>query len=327
MRSTHTLQSNIFSRLGLKKKPLSTSVTFANKPTFTGSGPFVELPQFNPIGSPSTLLNVTLPASSSLNIRSGSTVALDGSLLSLSSTDKLLHGTSYQQLRSNSPVSLIINGNSENYSIIDIKDKEEKWVILHDQNLISWTGFSLELSPIKVLLKYRTFESKGKGTLVVDGDSQLFDIELKVNEEISLNPNAFVATSISSDKIRLEVLKRSAYKLPNLLPNFFSKVDTRLGLIGGVLNPIRGVLDKGRLNYNKAIDAITSKEVVTAWNQIKHHLSTSNQFVQVYVLSYILNTKPITFRLQGPGRVLFNNNGQVSQRAFTRQEIYDINRH
>ncbi|ODV80637.1 uncharacterized protein CANTADRAFT_37599, partial [Suhomyces tanzawaensis NRRL Y-17324] len=190
-RVTAVRRLNILARF--RKEP---SPAIIAKPTVTGNGPFVALPEFEPIGSPSHLLNVSLPSSSKLNIRSGSMVAIDGDLSKLASTTRwLTPHTDYEEVRTNAAVSLVINGNGENYSIIDIKDAREQWSILRDDSIVAWTGFSLKLTPTSIVRRENSFLSYGKGVIVVNSPTQLLEITLKEGEEMVVNPDSLVATS------------------------------------------------------------------------------------------------------------------------------------
>ena len=87
---------------------ISSAISSQNLLQGTGSGPFIELPQFSPVGHGHDLLNVKMPQSSNLNIRTGALIAMNGDLDGLTSTNRQLEaGLSYQVLQSEESVSLI----------------------------------------------------------------------------------------------------------------------------------------------------------------------------------------------------------------------------
>ncbi|KAK6200189.1 uncharacterized protein RJT21DRAFT_114618 [Scheffersomyces amazonensis] len=317
----------------LSSRSLSTSFTrlnnisIAERPQFTGNGPFIELPEFNPIGSPSKLLNITLPQSSRLNIRHGSIVAINGDIGQLVSyTRSLTKFTTYQELHSQDSVSFIINGNNKNYTILNSESTTKPWTILNDENIIAWTGYNFQLEPIKVLEKFRSFQTSGKGTIVINGDNELFDINLNENESILLNPTSLIATD---GKIQFKVINgENNTRIWNLLSSLKLPTFTlpTTGLIGSINNSITG-------NYNQFKHAIvkqtTSNDAVQwinkSWNQISSTINSAYHWIKLRLTGTIIKKKPIFVDIRGPARLIISNNTVISNhRLFTKSEIQSI---
>lgn len=302
---------SFLSKLKIKSnRDISEEVSNDNLPKGTGNGPFIELPTFKPLGNPSDLLNVTLPQSSKLNIRNGAIIGLNGDLKTLSSNPQILHKTEYQELLSNSSVSLLISGGMNNYSIIEINNIDEKWTLLNDENIVAWTGYDLKLKPIEVLASRNSFQTEGKGIIVVNGDEQLYDITLGSNEQIIINPSSLIGynSAVSYTTLKgpwAQLLNLSnKIRLPSIVRPYTKKVKTFFNLQYSKLVLSIGIHDQ-------------MNTIATYWRTIK-------QFVSLNVIN-MLYSKPIYFRVSGPGRLLLDNNVQLPNRkTFTKKEINNI---
>ncbi|KAK6463103.1 hypothetical protein DFJ63DRAFT_334660 [Scheffersomyces coipomensis] len=313
-------------RIGRDELRRLTTATIAEKAEFTGSGPFIELPQFRSIGNPSKLLNITLPQSSRLNIRHGSMVAINGDLSQLVSyTRSLTKFTQYEELHSGDSVSVVINGNNKNYAIIDAESKSSNvnntpWIVLNDENIIAWTGYNFELKSKSILDKYRSFETSGKGTLVINGDNELFSIQLNPNESLLVNPSTLIATNGS---ISFKVLDgQNNATLTNILKSIPSINLPTVGIIGSFVNSIRA-----RINSLKAL--ITTNQVIV---DINRYIGTTSQYIaKIYdsiklsLTGTIIKKRPIYIEIKGPSKLIINNNTSVpNHRLFTKTEIEKI---
>jgi uncharacterized protein (AIM24 family) len=311
--------------LGFFSRGNSLETTKVEKPKFTGNGPFVELPTFSSIGEPSKLLNITLPESSLLNIRDGSMVVINGEINGMQSvTKELAAGIEYQALRSSSPASLVINGNNKNYSVIRIENEE--WFILNGESIVAWTGFDLELLAVRKLGKFTSFQSKGKGVLVVNGENNLVDLQLESGDEIWVSPSSFVASSTPGLEFGIveseTILGNTSFRMPKIhLPRYLLP---REGLAGSVSNQIRSVNSQIKSKYSQLIEAISSPQISNTWNITKPYLRNTSHFIQLNLINS-LRTKPIFFKIQGPGRLLLSNSKMATNRyTFTKEEIQTI---
>lgn len=293
------------------------AILLSEKPVFTGAGPFIELPSFTAIGDPSNLLNITVPSSSFVNIKSGSLVAIDGDLNGMTSSRQMLTAqVDYQKLYVENPVSLIINGNNH-YSIINV-DKTEKWKVIDSSNIIAWSGFTLDLKSVALFKKFFSFETFGQGKLILQGSNQLFEIDIDRNEEVLINPNSLVATNspiIISTPLNNSRIDWPKLKIGNMFNNrVFHKINHYYGQFVNYLSQ-----QLAKLGLNALFDPIShyysviSRQIKFGWNWF-----TLN-------LIYPFSTKPIYLQIKGPCRLLVNNvHSTKNRKMFTKQEIQQI---
>lgn len=311
-RTTVGLRSiSILSKLKLNSsQDISKEISNDNLPKGTGNGPFIELPSFKPLGNPSDLLNITLPQSSKLSIRNGTIIGINGDLKNLSSVPQILHKTEYQELMSNSSVSLLINGGMNNYSIIEVNSIDDKWTILNDKNIIAWTGFNLQLKPIELLERCNSFQTDGKGIIIVNGEEQLFDITLSPNEQILINPNSLIASNSS--------ISYSTLNSPWTEPFKFSWKIQLPTIFHSYINSFKSFISS---QYSRII---TSLGIINQTKILKSYYNSLKQFITFNVINMFYN-KPIYFKITGPGRLLLDNNVHLKNRKnFTKKEINDI---
>ncbi|CAG90810.1 DEHA2G17622p [Debaryomyces hansenii CBS767] len=289
---------------------ISKELSNDNLPKVTGNGPFIELPSFKPLGNPSDLLNITLPQSSKLSIRNGTIIGINGDLKKLSSVPQILHKTEYQELTSNSSVSLLINGGMNNYSIIEVNSIEDKWTILNDKSIIAWTGFNLQLKPIELLERCNSFQTDGKGIIIVNGEEQLFDITLSPNEQILINPNSLVA---SNSSISYSTLNR-----PWTEPLKFSRNFQLPTIFNSYINSFKSFISS---RYSRII---ISLGIINQMKILRSYYHSFKKLIIYNVINKFYN-KPIYFKITGPGRLLLDNNVHLTNRKnFTKKEINDI---
>lgn len=339
-------------------RALRQSIQISEKPHFTGAGPFIELPNFASIGSSANLLNITIPASSYLNIKSGALVAIDGDLNGLSSyQQKLLTFVTYNKLVAQNPVSIIINGKSH-YSVIDVA-KADNWKILSSNSLIAWSGFTLDLLPAPLFGNSHSFKTTGSGKLILQGENQLFEVEIEKNEEITINPLSLVATN--SDSINPTALNNSRINWERL--NFFkgSKVieyithaksyveekvtpaksaAVELDVPKGIPSPQESSLAsvktqsqevttkallkispmEGSLDKVIAKDPLTNKDSISITKEIKKVWD----WISLNLL-HRFSTRPIYINVKGPCKILIDNTYARNNRSFfTKYEIHNI---
>ncbi|CUM62956.1 uncharacterized protein PRCAT00000516001 [Priceomyces carsonii] len=311
------------------KNDISRDVSDSNKPTGTGRGPFIELPHFKPLGSPSNLLSVTLPQHSRLNIREGSIVAVNGNIDGLATNRKsLTTHTPYRELLSESSVSLVISGQKYNYSMISIDKKDEEWLILDDQNIIAWTGFNFELSPVSLYKRFKSFQTKGKGVIVVNGSNQLFDITLDLEEELLLNPTSLIATN---SRPELEILQtkgffRRIFLLPEgSMHSFISRI--RSVELPKLSLPVpRRFLDR----LSKHLASWSPKEynypeALKKTKPIFIFMGSLISWARLRIVNRLAHHSAVFLKIKGPAKLLVHNSRAVpNQKFFTEQEIEAI---
>lgn len=301
-----------------------------NLPTGTGSGPFIELPDFTPLGSPSHILNVTVPRSSHLNIRSGAVVAINGDLAAVSgTTQQLSENTEYQALYTESPLSLLVNGDSKtgsssrSYSVIEVDDLNEKWTILSDNSIVAWTGYDFQLDAAPILEKHHSFVTNGKGSLVVSGQDQLFDVVLQKDEQMSINPASLVATTaVFGPEVLGGTLRQKTAQLSDWMP--FSVPSFGLGLAFSI---IKGAFSSTRGRFSDYYRHFLSRQptignYLTLGGVYWRKMAT---FLRLHVYVALFKRAPIFYRVKGPGRLLISNRAmEANTNTFSYREIEHI---
>ncbi|ABN66424.2 predicted protein [Scheffersomyces stipitis CBS 6054] len=327
-----SVQSRTYNTVGTDQ------VVLAEKPSFTGNGPFVELPKFNAIGNPSKLLNISLPQSSRLCIRHGFMVAIDGDPNQITSTEKWLTDTAdYQELLSNEPVSLVINGNNKSYTVLEVDKSSDEWLIMDYDNIIAWTGFNFKLSPVDLYKQLSSFKTAGKGVIVINGDNQLFNVNVNAGEEVFVDPNTLIATTrkprtkIMTKGKSLTLFKRygtSKDENKNTTPVKFNL--PRVGLVGGVVVSIEKKLKSLQNSITNVFDISSIRSnwssVKTSLKPISRYVYIAYEYVKLLLVGNIIKRDPIFFRITGPAKILINTNTDKYGRIFTKREIEAIHR-
>ncbi|KAF2687728.1 hypothetical protein K458DRAFT_294613 [Lentithecium fluviatile CBS 122367] len=168
--------------------------------------------RFEVVGSPFSLLSVSLAASQNLYTRRGTLVGLSGNaehtLSSLSFLGPLRRAPVgipflYQRISSTSPVTALISTKSPISSIVTVHlDGRQDWLIAQRQALLAWTGQTLSLKPqynTKLGLAHwgNTYVT-GRGLLALVGSGQLYQVQLKAGESYTAHPSNVVAYTASS---------------------------------------------------------------------------------------------------------------------------------
>lgn len=326
---------------------ISGAVASDNLPRATGNGPFAELPKFEAIGQPSSLLNVTLPASSRLNIRNGSIIAMNGNLNNLTTSLKNLsnfYPLIYQEIKSVSPVSILISGSGTNFSILDIGSSTEKWTIANLKNVIAWSGYDLQLIPesrnlvrqgsLFKLDRFTGLHTAGKGKLVLSGKNDLFDIELSEGEELMLEPSVLIAhNDIGAANFRTirgsQLFQFPSYpwvlRLGIRLAQVYSYLEKwakygYLRLTGGSYRTegSRGIESSAQSTGNKASSSSSSLE------SVKASFTKTTEFVRKQFSR--IGQKDVYYHVKGPCKLLISSsNGGIPRRAtFTKDDLHSI---
>jgi uncharacterized protein (AIM24 family) len=168
--------------------------------------------RFEVVGSPFSLLSVSLAASQQLYTRRGTLVGLSGNaehtLSSLSFLGPLRRAPVgipflYQKISSTSPVTALISTKSPISSIVTVHlDGRQDWLVAQRQALLAWTGQTLSLKPqynTKLGLAHwgNTYVT-GRGLLALVGSGQLYQVQLKAGESYTAHPSNVVAYTASA---------------------------------------------------------------------------------------------------------------------------------
>lgn len=204
----------------LQLRSFSTSLRRANNvsqqlkdlPSVSGGGPFPLLPQFQPIGTPPSLVSVSLPASSTLFARRGSIVSINGQLdtitsrlSSLSAFARTVQGMPflYNRISATAPATLLVSTNTSYQSSLAIVslDGRTDWTVAQRDALFAWAGAALHVQPNTSLFgssrggttRWGNTYLTGRGDVALVGRGQIFKIDLTEDEDILVHPANLLA--------------------------------------------------------------------------------------------------------------------------------------
>jgi uncharacterized protein (AIM24 family) len=158
--------------------------------------------KFEVIGTPFSLLSVSLSASQTLYTRRGTLVSLSGKAENTLSTLSFLEPFQrapvgipflYQKVSSTSPVTALVSTKSPISSIVSVNmDGRDDWVISQRQALLAWTGHTLKLKPqynVKLgLAHWGNTYITGRGLLALAGSGQIYQVQIKAGESYVAHP-------------------------------------------------------------------------------------------------------------------------------------------
>lgn len=194
---------------------------------------------FEVLGSPYSLLSVTLSPSQDLHTRRGSLLGFSGtpdntisSLRILSPLRRALVGIPflYQKITSTTPINALIATKSPltSFAILQL-DGTTDWKLAQRKALLAWTGSTLSVTPsINARLSVAYWGSSditGRGLLALAGQGQIFSVELAEGESYVAHPSSILAYSTSSPSpLPTPYRFKSAnfsFQIPTQLGNFF----------------------------------------------------------------------------------------------------------
>jgi uncharacterized protein (AIM24 family) len=167
--------------------------------------------RFEVVGSPFSLLSVSLAASQNLYTRRGTLVGLSGKVENTLSTLSFLEPFRrapvgipflYQKVSSTSPITALISTKTPISSIVTVHlDGRQDWVVAQRQGLLAWTGLSLSLKPqynTKLgLAHWGNTYITGRGLLALAGSGQIYQVQLKAGESYVAHPSNVLAYTAS----------------------------------------------------------------------------------------------------------------------------------
>lgn len=168
--------------------------------------------RFEVVGSPFSLLSVSLAASQQLYTRRGTLVGLSGNSENILSTLSFLEPFRrapvgipflYQKISSTSPVTALISTKAPISSIVTVHlDGRQDWIISQRQALLAWTGQTLSLKPqynAKLgLAHWGNTYITGRGLLALVGSGQIYQVQLQAGETYVAHPSNVVAYTASA---------------------------------------------------------------------------------------------------------------------------------
>ncbi|EXJ90016.1 hypothetical protein A1O3_03084 [Capronia epimyces CBS 606.96] len=194
---------------------------------------------FEVLGSPYSLLSVTLSPSQDLYTRRGTLVGFAGDPDGTVSTLRMLNPIRraligipflYQKLTSTSSVNALIATRSPltTFAILQL-DGRTDWKLAQRKALLAWTGNTLSVKPTlstKLSLAYwGSSEVTGRGLLALAGQGQVYSIELAEGETYVIHPSNILAYSTSSPSPPPQPYRFKStnvrFQIPLQLGNFF----------------------------------------------------------------------------------------------------------
>ncbi|ORY12588.1 mitochondrial biogenesis AIM24-domain-containing protein [Clohesyomyces aquaticus] len=188
--------------------------------------------RFEVVGSPFSLLSVSLAASQHLYTRRGTLVGLSGKAENTLSTLSVLGPLRrapvgipflYQKVSSTSPITALISTKSPISSIVTINiDGRQDWLISQRNALLAWTGHTLHLSPrynVKLGVNHwGNTHVTGRGLLALAGSGQIYQVQLKAGESYIAHPSNVLAYTAATNPPSPFRFKSSSirFQIPNL---------------------------------------------------------------------------------------------------------------
>ncbi|CAN8105330.1 unnamed protein product [Discula destructiva] len=169
--------------------------------------------RFEVLGSPYSLLSVSLSASQKLYTRRGTLVTVAGKVQNAQSTLSLLspfrHALLgmpflYQRISSTSPITALIATKSPNttFSVLHL-DGTTDWQIAQRNVLLAWTGHTLAITPRVqrglAPAHWGNHHLTGRGLAALAAPGQIYEVTLAGGEELVMHPSHVVAYSVDSN--------------------------------------------------------------------------------------------------------------------------------
>ncbi|PNY25210.1 Altered inheritance of mitochondria protein 24, mitochondrial [Tolypocladium capitatum] len=167
--------------------------------------------RFEVLGSPYSLLSVTLSASQKLYTRRGTLVAVAGKPDNAQSTLSLLGPLPrallgvpflYQRISATSPITALISTKSPTttFTILHL-DGTTDWMVAQRNALLAWTGHTLSLSwriqRSLSLAHWGSTHLTGRGLAALSAPGQIYQLTLSEGDEFVAHPGSVVAYSVS----------------------------------------------------------------------------------------------------------------------------------
>lgn len=173
---------------------------------------------FEILGSPSSLLSVSLSPSQDLHTRRGTLVGLSSSSGDPSSTISTLRLLSpvrrafvgipflYQKITSATPITALISSKSPltSFCVLHL-DGTIDWRLAQRKSLLAWTGSTLTITPMVSpslsVTSWGTSTVTGRGLLALVGSGQIFSLQLDPGETYIAHPSNVLAYSLSGSNV------------------------------------------------------------------------------------------------------------------------------
>ncbi|KAH7325046.1 mitochondrial biogenesis AIM24-domain-containing protein [Stachybotrys elegans] len=183
--------------------------------------------RFEVLGSPYSLLSVTLSPSQKLYTRRGTLVAVAGNAEHAQSTLSMLNPLArgllgipfvYQRITASAPITALISTKSTTttFTVLHL-DGTTDWMVSQRNALLAWTGHTLSPSArIQRGLSVTHWGSThltGRGLAALSAPGQIYQLTLSEGEEFVAHPSSVVAYTVSRDPPRPFRFKSSSLRL------------------------------------------------------------------------------------------------------------------
>ncbi|POR34899.1 Altered inheritance of mitochondria protein 24, mitochondrial [Tolypocladium paradoxum] len=183
--------------------------------------------RFEVLGSPYSLLSVTLSASQKLYTRRGTLVAVAGKPDNAQSTLSLLNPLTrallgvpflYQRISATTPITALISTKSPTttFAVLHL-DGTTDWMVAQRNALLAWTGHTLSLSSriqrSLSLAHWGSTHLTGRGLAALSAPGQIYQLTLSEGEEFVAHPGSVVAYSVSRSPPQPFRFKSSSLRL------------------------------------------------------------------------------------------------------------------
>ncbi|CCH45822.1 hypothetical protein BN7_5408 [Wickerhamomyces ciferrii] len=305
-------------------------------------------PKFEPLGNPASLVNVSLPPSTVLNLRSNSILAANGDLNNLNSQLSVLKLLTkpliYNQISSITPISIILSNKGSNKFFINLElNSNDEWKILNTKNLTAWYGQDLKILNDKFGIKIQS--GNGSSNIILNGENQLFTLNLDSNETIYLNPKSIIAiNSKSKDEIftKLQSSTLSSISIPKFkiwdsikinFNQFLNKLNRNLKTINNssATSEIKAtsqeeLVSKPQLSTpatEQQLQQIGDEQTKTKF-EIPQSIKSIGTWIYNKFNNIYLNDK-IFYQVKGPATIIIQNStSNKTSQIFTNDQLKEI---
>ncbi|KND92956.1 Altered inheritance of mitochondria protein 24, mitochondrial, partial [Tolypocladium ophioglossoides CBS 100239] len=183
--------------------------------------------RFEVLGSPYSLMSVTLSASQKLYTRRGTLVAVAGEPGNVQSTLSLLNPLTralfgvpflYQRISATTPITALISTKSPTttFTVLHL-DGTTDWMVAQRNALLAWTGHTLSLSSRMQrslsLAHWGSTHLTGRGLAALSAPGQIYQLTLSEGEKFVAHPGSVVAYSVSRSPPQPFRFKSSSLRL------------------------------------------------------------------------------------------------------------------
>ena len=219
----------------------------------------------------------------------------------------------YQCLKSSEAANVLVHGQSQ-YRVLEVGLND--WTVFDSRRIIGWTGTDVKFQGLAPQTSHRSVSISGRGAVVLDSTSEIFNLQVDANDEVFINPNALIAiNSKDLSTLRPEVLNPGTYELhrleiphfdwPSWVTNYVEKMRAMRHQIWSHLNPRQFLAP-----------------IAPYLSPVKRQLQKLLHWVYVKINGRLIRRNPIYFKVTGPATILIDNQQMLANnKLFTSREI------